>query len=91
MKKTIQITQEHIDTARAVLGKKDICTYCPVALALRDSGWPEAVVGYTGPNIPSVKLRDGSRWIDLPQLQWFVNSFDAKKEVVPISFEFDPE
>ena len=46
----VEITQEHIDRAEAMRARvcsegKDISERCPLALALRESGFPDARVG----------------------------------------------
>lgn len=76
----IQVTEDHI--CRGQPGRGDCC---PVALALRESGFP---------NVHVSKLfiwHDGpGRWSHLPaEVKKFVEDFDAGAVVVPFEFEVE--
>lgn len=98
---TIHVTAQHIKD-----GKRNDCCICPVALAMKDAGFPTAMVGterlhpYTGlPALP-YELHKRMEKILTMQLEGilsprtvvnFVLDFDAGKQVEPFSFELDAE
>jgi hypothetical protein len=74
----VVVTRQHI-----LDGKKVRTRACPVALALRDSGWKEPVVGV------SICWEDGvGKPFVLPlKVQSFTNRFDNGLPVEPFEFE----
>lgn len=57
---------------------------CPVALTLRENGYPKALVGTSNIELSPVKT------ISMPSelIKW-IDDFDSDKEVQPIEFELD--
>lgn len=77
----IAVTQEHIDK-----GLRSRCKLCPVALALHDSGFPEAMTGLFHCWLNG--LRSGARLLPGPVTK-FILGFDNGKVYKPFDFELE--
>ena len=81
----VRVTEYHIK--RGIPGQ---CAWCPIAMAMRDSGWPDAVVaGDTW--TPSLRYGFEAAWRPLPAevTQW-IHDFDNSRPVEPFEFEARP-
>lgn len=76
---TVSVTQENIDK-----GVARACTFCPIALALRDLGdrYSYIVNGRSLYNIHHERVA----YLPL-EASWFVQDFDAGRHVDPFTFE----
>lgn len=77
----IRVTKEHIRK-----GRKHICSACPIALALKGSGFPNAFVG-SGYWAVSKKAAQNKEDSPLPTIAVnFIDKFDSGEEVKPFTF-----
>lgn len=80
----VTITQEHINN-----GVKNSATSCPIALALKDTGWRR-------PYVWSIDCYDRgpepymTKYLLSLKAQRFVENFDTGKPVQPATFRFRP-
>lgn len=75
----INVTQEHIDR-----GTKKECSKCPVALALKDAGFPNAFVG-----VFSIWPFEMTRLDVSNEVEEFIAAFDCGSIVKPFSFNLE--
>lgn len=77
----ISVTAGHIKN-----GDKNSYSYCPVALAFKDAGFPDAQVGTR-----TVKLTNKSKKLNLPvEVSYWIYRFDSSNRVsLPIEFELN--
>jgi hypothetical protein len=89
----IKVTQDHIDAARFMEdvsncegGYISSCQRCPIALALKSQGFPDADVGK---NFAYLRGTD-KRHVMLPvKIRMFIHAYDNKQPVDPISFRYE--
>lgn len=86
MKRRIRVTQTHIDNGKPIMSRK-----CPAALALRDQGFPEAVVGSFGwwPNESIYEYDDEVYRKFSRRTERWIHAFDRNEPVKPFSFTID--
>ena len=76
----VRVTQDHIDQ-----GQKRICSFCPVALAIRDIlGKRRMRVVKVGGM--TVTVGDNDAWSFSPAIQRFIARFDNGETVKPFKF-----
>lgn len=102
MKITVQVTQEHIDSAMRARGSTFWASTfswswsqnCPVALAIRDvlrDTFPPGAIFTVGYTTWKVTVEDKAEQGGfLPQeAQLFIHNIDCRKEVKPFSFQIE--
>lgn len=72
-------------------GVRSACTSCPVALAIRRQGFPEARVSSMAIHLTRAQLRDlDDEGIPLPSVVYrWINLFDSGARMEPFGFELD--
>lgn len=77
----IEVTQDHIDQGIQAAGAN-----CPLALALRDSGFPYVHVGYEVGIIASTEIAQQQHCKHTLRSRQFVEDFDNGHKVQPSRF-----
>lgn len=83
MKKTIRVTQSHID-----MGVPEDCDICPIAIALHEA-FPECIFGVHGDYAFFARRREKLKIKLTDSCGAFVAAFDAGLPVTPFEFEVE--
>lgn len=81
MRIKVKVTEEHISN-----GTPKVAAYCPIALALKDQGYPDCRVFEDEVNLNA--WHGSVTWLPAVACE-FVRKFDREMPVKPIEFDLD--
>lgn len=82
---TVSVRQSHIDAARKLLRSRSlVASCCPVALALKETGYRSVVVG------PDMAFVDEREYKTSPSTKQWIIHFDCKHAVAPFLAVLEP-